>query len=174
MHILHACPGIITISACVLRVRDYYFSGELASFPLPRPCIEKRQRSIISRQMFAEMLLWKFVRRSLQTFCRKYSNILDALFIQCGCAAIASAAQESPTRFSKKQKQEGKKKISKKAFTSRPMNSRNFSSRGLFVSIPCHLLHSRPSKLWGKELFLSIEIISKRRLIRRWLYLTFR
>lgn len=69
-------------------------------------------------------------------FCRKYSNILDALFIQCGCAAIASAAQESPTRFSKKQKQEGKKKISKKAFTSRPMNSRNFSSRGLFVSIP--------------------------------------
>lgn len=110
MHILHACPGIITISACVLRVRDYYFSGELASFPLPRPCIEKRQRSIISRQMFAEMLLWKFVRRSLQTFCRKYSNILDALFIQCGCAAIASAAQESPTRFSKKQKQEGKKK----------------------------------------------------------------
>lgn len=138
-------PAIITISACVLRTRDYYFSGEPASFPLPLPIlyIEKRQGSIVS----------EFLKILFEQVCKRFvGNILDAFFVY---NAVVPQSRESPTRFSKKQKQEGKKKISKKAFTSRPMNRRNFSSRGLLVSI---LLNSRPWKRWCASLKLGIWI----------------
>lgn len=156
MHILHACPGIITISACVLRIRDYYFSGELASFPLPRPYIEKkidkmdkinqliynpRERENRDRLFrgrcprkffFWKFLLWEDASRSLQTFRRKYSNIYSTPSLY-NAVVLQSRCTREPDTFQQKTKTGREKKISKKAFTSRPMNRRNFSSRGFFV-----------------------------------------
>lgn len=99
-------PAIITISACVLRTRDYYFSGEPASFPLPLPIlyIEKRQGSIVS----------EFLKILFEQVCKRFvGNILDALFVY---NAVVPQSRESPTRFSKKQKQEGKKKNIEEGF----------------------------------------------------------
>lgn len=36
---MHARHGIIAVSVYVLRIRDYYFSGELGPFPLPSPLL---------------------------------------------------------------------------------------------------------------------------------------
>lgn len=99
-------PAIITISACVLRTRDYYFSGEPASFPLPLPIlyIEKRQGSIVS----------EFLKILFEQVCKRFvGNILDAFFVY---NAVVPQSRESPTRFSKKQKQEGKKKNIEEGF----------------------------------------------------------
>lgn len=102
----HAPAIIITISACVLRTRDYYFSGEPASFPLPLPIlyIEKRQGSIVS----------EFLKILFEQVCKRFvGNILDAFFVY---NAVVPQSRESPTRFSKKQKQEGKKKNIEEGF----------------------------------------------------------
>lgn len=139
-------PAIITISACVLRTRDYYFSGEPASFPLPLPIlyIEKRQGSIVSE--FLKIL-----------FEQKFANVSSEIYsTPCLCTMRLCRNRERARHVSAKNKnRKGKKKISKKAFTSRPMNRRNFSSRGLLVSI---LLNSRPWKRWCASLKLGIWI----------------
>lgn len=138
-------PAIITISACVLRTRDYYFSGEPASFPLTRPYYTSRNdkdRSFLS--------FWKFCSN-------KFANVSSEIYsTPCLCTMRLCRNRERARHVSAKNKnRKGKKKISKKAFTSRPMNRRNFSSRGLLVSI---LLNSRPWKRWCASLKLGIWI----------------
>lgn len=145
MRILHACPGN-NYNFRVRLTHSWLLFFRWAGLVPVNPAIlyiEKRQGSIVS----------EFLKILFEQVCKRFvGNILDAFFVY---NAVVPQSRESPTRFSKKQKQEGKKKISKKAFTSRPMNRRNFSSRGLLVSI---LLNSRPWKRWCASLKLGIWI----------------
>lgn len=140
MRILHACSGIITISACVLRIRDYYFSGELASFPLPWPherSMEKnklliyKEKSEIDR-LFRGDFFRENVWRSLETFCR--NTLDDAFFIYNAVCAAITHKRGRHVSAKKKQKQEGKKKNMGEGFHFTP--DEQTEPRGLFVSIP--------------------------------------
>lgn len=102
----HAPAIIITISACVLRTRDYYFSGEPALFPLTRPYYTSRNDKDRSFRIVSENL----VRTSLQTFRRKYTRRL--VCVQCGCAAIA----REPDTFQQKTKTGREKKNIEEGF----------------------------------------------------------
>lgn len=198
MHILHACPGIITISACVLRIRDYYFSGELASFPLPRPYIEKKIdkmdkinqliynprerenrdrlfRGRCSRKFFFwKFLLWEEKRREV---CKRFVGnivIYTRLLLYTMRLCCNRGARESPTRFSKKQKQEGKKKYRRRLSLHARWTGGTFRLEDFSFSIPRHARFFKFSifeildKISGKIVviffFLFIrEIISKKR-----------
>lgn len=117
MRILHACSGIITISACVLRIRDYYFSGELASFPLLCPyerSMEKNKSLIYTRRKVRSIdyfavetrfLPWKCAENVCPNVLSEYTRRRPSLY-----TTRCNHAQERPTRFSKKTKTGREKK----------------------------------------------------------------
>lgn len=152
MRILHACSGIITISACVLRIRDYYFSGELASFPLLCPyerSMEKNKSLIYKEKSEIDRL---FRGRNAFSSVKMCGERLPERFVGIHSTtpffiynALQSRTREADTFQQKNKNRKGKKRIWEKAFTSRPMNRRNLEDFS-FRFRTRHLLTATPSK----------------------------